>query len=75
MEEMSRFLGMLLYNSGANVLGNMLANKGVERTSHGRGVISTGKTEQQQRAKQNKERLERGKIFNAASFFYLIFKY
>ena len=75
MEEMSRFLGMLLYNSGANVLGNMLANKGVARTSHGRGVISTGKTEQQQRAKQNKERLERGKIFNAASLFYLILKY
>lgn len=75
MEERSWFLGMLLYNSGANVLGNMLADKGVARRSQGRGVISTGKTEQQQRAKQNKERLERDKIFNAASFFYLILKY
>ena len=35
---------MLLYNSGANVLGNMLADKGVARRSQGRGVISTGKT-------------------------------
>ena len=64
---------MLLCTSGANTLGNMLTDKGVTATSQGQGVISTGKTEQ--RAKQTKDQLERDKIFNAASFFYLILKY
>ena len=47
MEQKDRFLGMLLCTLGANVLRNMLINKGggggAAATSQGREVISTGK--------------------------------
>ena len=36
-------LGMLLGRLGANLLGNMLAGKGVIATSQGQGVILAGK--------------------------------
>ena len=63
MEQKSWFLGMLLCTSGAIVLGNMLADKGVTVTRWGQGVISTGKKE-----KQNKEISERDKILNVNFF-------